>query len=472
MTGDFNNTQQQAVQANLTDISVSEASNIQPNISQPNNSEPTSPDLANIMSSANRLGIELDEAEALQWLTAIAAASEEEIIEDFDSGVFGHRVAMLDFSPEELTRFRRIGKLVEFEDEEGIVETALALSGSAAQSKVQTYPGDCDYFERVNIITKTRGQACEKLAQIIKDKALSTSSGESYELLEVKFGEYPQDATHNGQLVTHGAPISWRSSDIERGYICLEDESGQALKVHWEDVQYNPGWCKLDWVIVDAKRKELTCASNMLDVTWESPEGTIVPLDGYLDGYFQEVYLEAESVPIFSKLVKHVSTDVLDDYVGQLELEVAKYVATDQANYGKAAKRMYNIFRMTGRYNEAAYLRELFDEPAALLYQVYSLMRTVEDAVDNAQNISVDDLLEQTDELIMTVIKVLEGTEELEIVRHLLKLEHAICRHVMGREWRAEVDVARKQVLNIVNNFFYSKMQAIPQIKAYMEACV
>lgn len=432
--------------------------------------EQTKDELENIISSASRLGIELNESEAIQWLTAVAASQDEEIIEDFDTGVFGHRVAMLDFSPEELQRFRRIGKLVEFEDEEGIVETALALSGSAAQSKVQTYPGDCDYFERVNIITPTRSEACQKLGQLIKDKALSKCSGESYELLEVKFGEYPQDVKHNGKHVGQGSPISWRADDIRQGYIEVEDESAHWLKVHWQDVQYNPGWCKLDWVIVDAKRKELTCASNMLDVTWESPEGAIYPLDGYLDGYFQEVYLEAESVPIFSKLVKHVSTDVLDDYVGQLEQEVAKYVAVDQANYGKAAKRMYNIFRMTGRYHEAAYLRELFDEPAALLYQVYSLMRTVEDAVDNAQQISVDDLLEQTDELIMTVIRVLEGTEELEIVRHLLKLEHSICKQVMGREWRSEVDKARKEVLNIVNNFFYSKMQAIPQIKDYMAA--
>ena len=41
---------------------------------------------------------------------------------------------------------------------------------------------------------------------------------------------------------------------------------------------------------------------------------------------------------------------------------------------------MYNIFRLTGRYEEAAFLRELFDEPAPMLYQVWSLIRTVDDA--------------------------------------------------------------------------------------------
>jgi hypothetical protein len=41
------------------------------------------------------------------------------------------------------------------------------------------------------------------------------------------------------------------------------------------------------------------------------------------------------------------------------------------------AKRLYNIFRLTGRYPEAAFLRELFDEPATMLYQVWSLIRTI-----------------------------------------------------------------------------------------------
>ena len=78
----------------------------------------------------------------------------EEVSLDIRTGTFGHKITMLDFSPEDLAHFRQIGKLVEFEDIPGKVETALALSGSAAQSKIQTYPGDADYFERVNIIAE------------------------------------------------------------------------------------------------------------------------------------------------------------------------------------------------------------------------------------------------------------------------------------------------------------------------------
>ena len=145
------------------------------------------------------------------------------------------------------------------------------------------------------------------------------------------------------------------------------------------DASKDPGWCKLDWVIADATRGKLANASNMLDVTWEAPDGTITPLDGFLDPYFQEVYLEADSIPLFQRLVKELSADSVDDYVDQLEHEVYKY-ATKDPNYGKAARRMYNVFRMNGMYPEAAYLRELFDEPTTALYQVAALIRTLDDA--------------------------------------------------------------------------------------------
>ena len=205
----------------------------------------------------------------------------------------------------------------------------------------------------------------------------------------------------------------------------LPDDSPYAVR--WDDVAAEPGWCKLDWVIADPQRSRLANASNMLDVTWEAPDGSITPLDGYLDPYFQEVYLEADSIPIFTKLSRHVSADALDDYVAALQREVRKYVTKD-VNYGKAAKRMYNVFRLTGRYPEAAFIRELFDEPATMLYQVWSLIRTVDDWYEAGSSISLEVVLQQTDQLILSVIKALEGEAEEEIVEDLLQFRDILVR--------------------------------------------
>ena len=426
-------------------------------------------DLKRIMEAAQRLGIELDEEEALQWMTAlISMKSSLDISVDRDTGVFGNKIVMLDFSPNELAHFREIGRLVEFEDVPGVVETALALSGSSAQSKIQTFPGDCDYFERVNIIADTREQACQILTRIMREKALKSLKGPTYQLLEVKFGSYPFDGMLGEQPIRAGTPISWKPTDIQNGKINIKRVDGTPATILWEEAGTNPGWCKLDWVVADTAHGSLSNASNMLDVTWEAPDETITPLDGYLDPYFQEVYLDAQSIPIFSKLAKHVSADALDEYIKQLEHEVNKYLTKD-VNYGKVAKRMYNIFRLTGRYEDAVFLRDLFDEPTTMLYQVWSLIRTMDDAFKPDSGITMEQLIEQADQLILSVIKVLEGDQEAEIVRLLLRLRNELSHQNLEQGLSGSAEAARSEVINLVNNFFYEKLTAIPTIKAYMD---
>jgi hypothetical protein len=350
-----------------------------------------------------------------------------------------------------------------------VVETALSLSGSAAQSKIQSHPGDADYFERVNIIADTKDEACSILARIMREKAMDTERGDHYQLIEVKFGSYPQAMVHDGEPVKAGSPISWKPSQVRAGMIEGFTEDGTRLQVRWEQVAQDPGWCKLDWIVADPVRRKLSNASNMLDVTWQAPDGGIVPLDGYLDPYFQEVYLDADSIPLFSKLVKHVSSDALDEYVAQLEKEINKYLTRD-INYGKAAKRMYNIFRLTGRYGEAVFVRELFDEPATMLYQVWSLVRTLDDCVRDEACIEDELLLSQSDQLILAVIEVLDGVEETEIVRLLLKVRDLLLNKQASEEWTRRVDAVRAELINVVNNFFYERLTAVPEIKAYMES--
>jgi len=428
-------------------------------------------DIEKVVESAKRLNVELNIEEAREWLKSIEGTDGawDEIKFDDRTGVFGQNIAMLDFDPARLDYFRHIGKLVEFVDTPGKVETALALSGSSAQSKFQKFPGDCDYFERVNIIAETKEKACQILAEIMREKALSTLKGPSYQLIEVKLGSYPADFVKGNRTFSAGSPISWAPDEIEKGEKVGFSPDGKELTITWGEAAQDPGWCKLDWVVADPIEGSLANASNMLDVTWEAPDGTIVPLDGYLDPYFQEVYLQAESVPIFSKLAQQVSADALDEYVKALEGEVKKYV-TKSINYGKAAKRMYNIFRLTGRYQEAVYLRELFDEPASMLYQVWSLIRTVDDAINAKSHFKEEQLINQAENLMFEVIRVMEDAREAEIVSRIMKFRDAIKNQEEYAAMSAQAEAARDELINVVNNFFHEKLTAIPEIKTYIEA--
>jgi hypothetical protein len=425
--------------------------------------------IARVVESATRLGVELDEREAAEWVAAMETeASGGELVVDVDSGIYGHRVSMLDFRPEDLARFRAMSKVVGFEDRPPQVLTALSISGSAAQSKVNAYPADCDFFERVHIRADTREEACAILAGLIRDKAIETAVGPTHRLWEVKFGSHAVAATKGGSAVAAGSPMSWTMEEVRAGQMEVTLADGSLRVYTWEDASHEPGWCKLDWVIADQTRGQLANASNVLDPTWEAPDGTIVPLDGFLDPYYQEVYLESESIPLFQKLVKEMSADSVDDYVDTLEHEVWKYTVKEP-NFGKAARRMYNIFRMNGMYREAAFIRELFDEPVTALYQVSAFIRTLDDAANSGDVFDTDTMVSQVDGLIMSAIQALDGPDEAEMVAHLLKLRNSLQARESHAERSDDMSGIQDAALDAVNAYFERALRSVPEIEAYLQ---
>jgi hypothetical protein len=424
--------------------------------------------IASVLAAARELGVELDASEAEAWISSMSSEASGSLVVDVDSGVYGHRVTMADVDDASVARFRRMAGIVGFEDRLPEVQTALALAGSAAQGRVHRFPADCDFFERIHIRAPTREAACDTLADVMRDKALSTLAGQGFRLHEVKFGTWPADVTIGGQPVRSGSPVSWTAAEVERGAIDHGTADGAAGRLSWADASRQPGWCKLDWVIADPERGGLANASNSLDVTWEAPDGTVTPLDGFLDPYFQEVYLESESIPLFSRLVKQMGADSVAEYVDILRHEVHKYTV-DEPNHGKAARRLYNIFRLTGRYAEAAYIRELFDEPVGALYQLAALLRTVDDAADSPQSFGADALVKEVDTLIMSAIGAMEGPTEAEMVGRLLKVRDAVGRRAEESTYDTELEAARDDAMRAVDEFFARALRAVPPIAAYLD---
>lgn len=428
----------------------------------------TTTTLASVIESARRLGVELDEHEAASWVAAIEAEGEGgDIVVDVNTGVYGHRVTMLDFTPRDLARFRAIGEIVGMPDRPPAVRTALALSGSAAQSKIQSFPGDCDYFERVHIVAPTREAACQILGEEMRAKALATRLGPTHRLWEVKLGTWAFEAQVHGSMVHAGSPISWTPAEVEAGQIDAVRD-GQPITLTWAEAAAEPGWCKMDWIVADPARRALSNASNVLDVTWEAPDGTVTSLDSAIDPYFQEVYLEAESLPLVRRLVSELSSDAVDDYVKQLRHEVWKYTVKDP-NYGKAARRLYNVFRLTGHYAEAVYLRELFDEPTTALYQIAALVRTLDDADTEGSDFDPEMLLAQADQLIMAAITALDGPAEADMVRSLNAIRDSLREHTAETR-RPVVGTVKDDALRAVNDYFQRRLYDVPSIAAYLEA--
>src|SRR5665811_243846 len=83
-----------------------------------------------------------------------------------------------------------------------------------------------------------------------------------------------------------------------------------------------------------------------------------------------------DPIPPFLRVEEQLPTDELDWQIGQLESEVRRYVGVEPKDFSKAAVRMYKLFRLKGFHEEATHLRDLFDEPATILYRVSSLLHT------------------------------------------------------------------------------------------------
>jgi hypothetical protein len=376
---------------------------------------------------------------------------------------------MLDLAPEDMARFQKIAPIVGFENRPG-VQTALALSGSSAQSRIHAYPADADFFERIHITADTREEACRILGEVVREKAISTLSAPTHRLWEVKMGTWDAEVNKDGKTERPGSPISWTPAEIEAGQMNVTTAAGDSRTVTWEEAAQNPGWVKLDWVVADPTRGQLANASNVIDPTWEAPDGKIVPLDGFLDPYFQEVYLDTDARPVFDKIVKGLSADVVDEYVTQLEHEVWKYSVKDQ-NWGKVARRLYNVFRLSGRYAEAAYIRELFDEPTTALYQLAAIIRTLDEAASDNSPFEKELLVAQTDQLIMSAIGALEGPQEAQVVSQLLRLRDDLSGRKVGGEGErdASVELLREETMAAVNDYFQRRLTAVPEIAGYLE---
>ena len=147
----------------------------------------------------------------------------------------------------------------------------------------------------------------------------------------------------------------------------------------------------------------------------------MVALDGVLDSFYQEVYLDPESQVDVERLVQHVSPDGLENYLDQIAGEIAKYSGEGHQNYGKVAKRLYNIARILRRDADASYLRQLFDDPPARLYQVGGTMHALSEAI-RADRLDRDTIVAQLAALEGTIADCYVGADRDEIIALVRRL--------------------------------------------------
>ncbi len=378
-----------------------------------------------------------------------------------DEGVFGLKEVVGDFDPADLDRLREVAAAVRTRPREGVT-AAMALAGSAAQSAFQPFPGDCDFFERVAIAAPTREAALRTLVGSMIETVAHVFTHRDLQFAEMKLGLHPRDATRGGEMFRAGSPVSWSLGDLDARSMTLQDADGNALLIDLHEVASDPGFVKLDWVYADPHQDRVVAVTKVIDATWEAPGGSVIPLDGVVDSFYQEIYLEPASRAFVERLVDQVSPAGLGEYVAQLQSEIEKYSRPDKPNFGKVAKRLYNVFRVTKRHEEAAYVRGLFDDPAARLYQVSSVLNALNPVLGRRRLDPevVDTQLERFREAMQDCYSGSDRDELIGAVSKLDEMEKAEREGVVARI-KAGVDAQ-------VSGYFEGKLRGHPTVGDYL----
>jgi hypothetical protein len=184
----------------------------------------------------------------------------------------------------------------------------------------------------------------------------------------------------------------------------------------------------------------------------------------------QEIYLEASALPLVEKLSKLVAPGARERYQEIMKGQVYHYTA-EEPSFGKAAKRLYNLFRVSDELEAAAYVRELFDEPAARLYQITGLLEAADAALDLASGIDRDTVMRQLDLVAETIDYATDGTEESNLLAAVERLRAAaLAEGREGASWASVLVDVRAECAELVNEFFRSRLMGYEPVRATVEA--
>lgn len=363
-----------------------------------------------------------------------------------------------------------IAAIVAVEQRPPHVLTAFTRSAEARirpSSGIETHIG---FFERVHLRTDNRGDATTLLADLLRDKAIATRRGPGYVLREVKFGTWTIPAIVQDREAHPGSPISWTGDQVAQGSFGYSTLEGDSNTLTWADASSDPGGIEMVWMVADRAGGRPVVACNIVDATWESPDGTVTPLDGFLDPYFQEVHIVADAIPLFSRYVDEIGTASISRYVERLTEEVYECTVT-RPDFGRAARRLYVIFRLTGRYSEAAGVREIFDRPATALYQIAVSLRNLHEATEAGVGLELSGMAAQVDQLIMAAIAALDPHSETEVVGILQRLREEESTTVESGS-AATIAESRTEAMSAVDDYYRRALTTAPGVREYLASLV
>jgi hypothetical protein len=89
----------------------------------------------------------------------------------------------------------------------------------------------------------------------------SSFQGPSFVFIEAIFRKYPRNIIVDEKLRKNGILITWKPEKLKDGCINAFSVDRREDLIQWDDIDNDPGWYKLDWVVADAALGKVAKAS-------------------------------------------------------------------------------------------------------------------------------------------------------------------------------------------------------------------
>ncbi len=160
-------------------------------------------------------------------------ASGGDLVVDVDSGVYGHRVTMLDFQPERPRAVPRDGQ------DRRLRGSAAAGHDGAVDLRVGRAEQDQRLPGRLRLLRArphqgghARGGVRDPRRPHAREGAATRATGPTHRLWEVKFGTHPVAATKGGRPIGAGSPMSWTLEEVKAGQMEVTLPGRRPARVH------------------------------------------------------------------------------------------------------------------------------------------------------------------------------------------------------------------------------------------------
>ena len=154
-------------------------------------------------------------------------------------------------------------------------------------------------------------------------------------------------------------------------------------------------------------------------------------------------------------------------YLTYLEREIDDAIGREPKDVARAAVLIYDLCRVAGHTEEAAYLQEVFDRPALVLFQLSVLLRNVRRTPGGPPEGLLRDALVQVDDLLRFVRMSLDGETDPLLAPALVEFGDGIDTALRDGT-TADLEACIDHLTNYVNDFFFDRLTARPALRSYV----